>query len=103
MSNFMRKPTLIVHLDVTPEQSLERIQMRAREFESTVTVEYLQQLKLGYEQFLKEISKSIPVIRINYSKFRTAQEMATVISREFDKLHAVRYVDFDQEQQERED
>ena len=25
MSNFMRKPNLIIYLDVTPEQSLERI------------------------------------------------------------------------------
>ncbi len=28
MSNFMKKPNLIVHLDVSPEESLRRIQMR---------------------------------------------------------------------------
>lgn len=28
MSNFMRKPNLIIHLDVKPEESLERIKMR---------------------------------------------------------------------------
>lgn len=30
MSNFMKKNTLIVHLDVTPEEAMERIKERAR-------------------------------------------------------------------------
>lgn len=28
MSNFMKKPNIIVHLDVTPEESYERIKQR---------------------------------------------------------------------------
>lgn len=28
MANFMRKPNLIVHLDVSPEESLRRIKLR---------------------------------------------------------------------------
>lgn len=34
MSNFMKKPNLIVHLDVSPEESLRRIEMRSRGCES---------------------------------------------------------------------
>ena len=32
----MRKPNVIVYLDVTPEESYERIKMRSRECESSL-------------------------------------------------------------------
>lgn len=83
MSNFMCKPNLIVYLDVSPERSLERIQGRGRGMESGITLEYLRALHQGYEQFVTEISKKIPVIRVDYERFATADEMAEVIEREY--------------------
>jgi deoxyadenosine kinase len=44
MSNFMKKPNIIVHLDVTPEESLRRIRSRSRDCEAGITLEYLQGL-----------------------------------------------------------
>ncbi len=41
MSNFMKRPNLIIHLDVTPDESLERIRLRIRECEKTVSIDYL--------------------------------------------------------------
>ena len=76
-----KKPNLIVHLDVSPEESKRRIEMRQRECESTISVEYLQNLHLAYEEFLKDISWIIPVIRVNYKCFRSADEMAEMIIR----------------------
>ena len=76
-----KKPNLIVHLDVSPEESKRRIEMRQRECESTISVEYLQNLHLAYEEFLKDISRIIPVIRVNYERFRSADEMAEMIIR----------------------
>jgi hypothetical protein len=46
---------------------------------------------------LKEISKVIPVIRVDYSKFKTAQEMAQIIKREFDNMHNIKTVEFNPE------
>ena len=94
MSNFMKKNTLIVHLDVKPEESLRRIKMRARGCETGITVEYLTKLYNAYEEFLKEISKVIPVIRVNYSKFKTAEEMAQIIKREYDNMHNIKNVEY---------
>jgi deoxyadenosine kinase len=94
MSNFMKKNTLIVHLDVTPEESLERIKLRSRDVESTVSIEYLRSLHAAYEEFLRDISKVIPVIRVNWSKFRTAEEMARVVYDEYIKLSSITYVNF---------
>ena len=85
---------MIVHLDVKPEESLRRINMRARGCETGITVGYLTKLYNAYEEFLKEISKVIPVIRVDYSKCKTAEEMAQIIKREYDSMHNIKNVDY---------
>ncbi len=83
MSNFMCKPSVIVFLDVSPEGSADRIQMRSRDVESKIKLDYLKALYDGYQEFVANISKVIPVIRIDYERFATAEEMAEVIKREY--------------------
>ena len=83
MSNFMCKPSVIVFLDVSPEASAERIRARSRDVESQIKLDYLHALHAGYEEFAASISKVIPVIRIDYERFATAEEMAEVIKREY--------------------
>jgi deoxyadenosine kinase len=83
MSNFMCKPSVIVFLDVSPESSAERIKMRSRDVESQIPLDYLKALHEGYEEFVQSISKVIPVIRVDYERFATAEDMATVIKREY--------------------
>ncbi len=82
MSNFMCKPNVIVYLDVSPECSLERIRSRGRECENGISLEYLTALHQGYEDFVADISRVTPVIRVDYDRFATAEEMAEVIQRE---------------------
>jgi deoxyadenosine kinase len=86
MSNFMCKPSVIVFLDVSPEASAERIRMRNRDIETRIELGYLQALHEGYREFIESISRVIPVIRVDYERFATAEEMAGVIKREY--LHA---------------
>ena len=83
MSNFMCKPSCIIYLDVSPQSSLERIQMRSRDVEATIKLEYLEALYEGYQEFVQSISKVVPVIRVDYDRFATAEEMADVIRREY--------------------
>jgi deoxyadenosine kinase len=83
MSNFMCKPNLIIYLDVSPQSSLERIKMRSRDVEATIKLEYLEALYEGYQEFVQSISKVVPVIRVDYDRFATAEEMADVIRREY--------------------
>lgn len=86
MSNFMCKPSVIIFLDVSPEASAERIRMRNRDIEAKIELGYLQALHEGYREFVESISRVIPVIRVDYERFATAEEMAGVIKREY--LHA---------------
>ncbi len=83
MSNFMCKPNVIIYLDVSPERSMERIASRGRAVEGGITLEYLQALHRGYQHFVTEISRVIPVIRVDYDRFTTADEMAQVILRDY--------------------
>merc|ERR1712039_672761 len=94
MSNFMQKPNIIVHLDVTPEESYRRIKMRSRDCESSIPLEYLQALHAAYEAFINDISRVIPVIKVDYQRFRTADEMAQVIKAEYAKIANIRQVTF---------
>jgi deoxyadenosine kinase len=68
--------------------------MRARGCETGISLDYLNKLYEAYEEFLGDISKVIPVIRVNYSKFKTAEEMAKIIKEEFDKMHNIKEIDY---------
>ncbi len=83
MSNFMCKPNVIIYLDVSPESSYRRIQDRGREFEMGITLDYLQALYKGYEEFVADISRVTPVLRVDYDRFATAEEMAEVIQQDY--------------------
>jgi deoxyadenosine kinase len=83
MSNFMCKPSVIVFLDVSPEASADRIAARSRDVERGIQLDYLKALYDGYQEFVANISKVIPVIRIDYERFATAEAMAEVIRREY--------------------
>jgi deoxyadenosine kinase len=92
MSNFMKKPNVIVHLDVSPQESLRRIKTRNRDCENGVTLEYLTGLHEAYEEFIEDIARVIPVIKVDYNRFHTAEEMAKVIKAEYDQIANVRLV-----------
>ena len=94
MSNFMCRPNLIVYLDVSPERSMERIEMRSRGVETGITLEYLQALYDEYDTFVQEISRTIPVVRVDWDRFRDIEEMAIVVQCEFAIGFFIRNVSF---------
>ena len=55
--------------------------MRSRDCEVAIKLEYLQNLHKAYEEFLQDISRIIPVIKVNYEQFHTTDEMADMIVR----------------------
>ena len=73
---------------------MERIRERARGCETGITLEYLRLLYAGYDAFLKDIAKVIPVIKVKYDKYRTGEEIARVVVREWRRLQSISVVDF---------
>jgi deoxyadenosine kinase len=89
MSNFMKRPTLIVFLDVTPEEALRRIKLRGRECEAGITLEYLMQLHAAYQRFIVDISRTIPVLRVKYEQFISVEEMAAGVEHYYKTMGTV--------------
>jgi len=79
MSNFLHRPDLIIYLDVKPEIALERIKRRSRNCESTIPLEYLKDLKKGYEDWLKDVSPRIPVLRIDWNEFKDTEYVINLV------------------------
>jgi deoxyadenosine kinase len=92
LSNFMCRPNAIVYLDVTPENSLKRIKQRSRDCESVVGLDYLHRLYDNYEEFVQDISRLIPVIRVGWNEFWEVEEIAAAISREYTQTSFLRQV-----------
>jgi deoxyadenosine kinase len=83
MSNFMCRPNVIVFLDLQPASSMERIRMRSRDVEVGISMAYLEALHRNYLDFIEDISRTVPVIRVDWETWRTADELAQVIEREY--------------------
>lgn len=81
--------------DVSPAESYERIKMRSRDCECNLPIEYLEKLSRAYEDFLEDISQVIPVLRVDWSTFRTAEDMAKMIQQQYAAMRSIRRVDWD--------
>lgn len=79
MSNFLHRPDLILYLDVEPEEALRRVNERSRGCESGLTLQYLQDLKKGYEDWLDDIKDRIPVIRLDWNTYQDPKKIANII------------------------
>ena len=55
MTCSLRPPSLIVFLDVDPRTALDRVKARARDCESSMSLDYLTALDRGYRDLLAEI------------------------------------------------
>ena len=80
MSNFLHRPDLIVYLDVEPEEALRRINLRSRDCESDMSIEYLKKLKIGYEDWLNDIKDRIPVLHLDWNTFKDTDDIIIQIN-----------------------
>jgi deoxyadenosine kinase len=92
LSNFMCRPTAIVYLHATPEACHARIAKRGRSFETVVSLEYLQRLYAAYEEFVTNISRTIPVIRVDWERFADVEPLADAITAEVTRASYMREV-----------
>jgi deoxyadenosine/deoxycytidine kinase len=66
----LNPPDLVVYLTAPVETLMERISLRGRDFESTITAEYLEQLNLLYEEWIGVFSLcpvlTVPADKLNF-------------------------------------
>ena len=88
----MPHPTLIVHLVAKPETCLGRIQQRNRGMEKEITLDYLQKLDQAYTEFLKSLSRKIPVIRVGWEQYKSTKDLALAIQSTWDSMHLIQHI-----------
>lgn len=58
-------PDITIWLQLSPEQTLERIKKRSRDCESCIPIEYLKSLYVAYQIILNKLSKHTSIIEID--------------------------------------
>lgn len=58
-------PDITIWLQISPEQTLERIKKRSRDCESCIPIEYLKSLYVAYRIILDKLSKHTNIITVN--------------------------------------
>jgi len=65
MTDYLRKPDVILYLRASTWTLITRIRKRSREFEKNITVEYLHELNEAYERWIKKMSNETNVLIVN--------------------------------------
>lgn len=68
MSFFLPKPDLIIYLKASLKTLLLRIKSRGRDFEQSISPDYLEYLNLAYDRWMKEAREKFTVLTIDADK-----------------------------------
>ena len=68
MTSYLRKPDLIIYLKASTDTLLTRIHLRGREYENKINPEYIHQLNITYDNWIKNL-KDIKVMTIKTDQF----------------------------------
>ena len=80
MVSYLKKPDLIVYLRASTDTLLSRIEKRGRDYEGSISAEYLDSLNISYDQWINS-EKDYPVLIVETDDFNI-----------FDDLHQVQEI-----------
>jgi len=73
MTSYLKKPDLIIYLKASTDTLLTRIHSRGREYENKISPEYIHQLNITYDNWIKNL-KEIKVMTIETDYFNIFNE-----------------------------
>ncbi len=88
MCRTLLPPTLLVFLDAQPETAYKRMQVRARKAEVGVSLDYLIELREGYQELLREATTGIPPWDRTTQLVRIPWDPDTVTTEQWDAVAA---------------
>lgn len=65
MTEYLRKPDLIIYLKASTWTLFSRIRKRGRNYEKKISKDYLHELNLAYERWINKIKHDIPVLVVD--------------------------------------
>lgn len=78
MVSYLQKPALIIYLRATTETLIKRLAQRGRNFEKTITSEYLRYLNERYEKWVEQISGTQNVLIIDTNGLNVFSDISKV-------------------------
>ena len=69
MTAYLRKPTLIIFLKATTDSLLTRLKKRGREYEKSVSAEYLHSLNIAYARWINRAKLDFNVMTVDTDNF----------------------------------
>lgn len=76
MVQSLRRPDLVVYLKASTWTLISRIRKRGRDYEKDIDREYLAQLNIGYEKWIKKISDSWNVLVVDTDDFNIYEDVS---------------------------
>ena len=89
MTDYLRKPDLIIYLKASTDTLQTRIHSRGRDYEISIDPEYLHQLNVAYDQWTSRL-KDIPVLKIEtdqFNIFRDTDQFESILDQVKTHLH----------------
>lgn len=81
MTDYLRRPDLIVYLRASTWTLITRIRKRGREFEQKITVEYLHELNEAYERWIRSAQEHMNILTVDADRIdfeRYPEQMETI-------------------------
>ncbi|GAB4112187.1 MAG: deoxynucleoside kinase [Candidatus Caldatribacteriota bacterium] len=96
MTQFLAPPDLIVYLQASVSTLLQRISLRGRDYEKTISEEYLNQLNILYETWVEDFN-ICPILKVpadNLDFVKHPEHLKLIADKILDKLQGVEKVEF---------
>lgn len=88
MMSMVREPDLLIYLKSSVPHLVSQIQKRGREYEKSISIEYLENLNTRYEQWISEYKGQVLIIEADELDFENIPEDFSAIT---DKIDAQLY------------
>ena len=85
MKRFLVYPDVLIYLRVSPKVSMQRIQERGRTSEGGITLEYMENLYNGYENFIQEMNHYTRVLTLDWNEYMEPDEVAKMLKEKTDE------------------
>lgn len=76
MTSFLREPDLIIYLRASTDTLISRIRQRGREYERSISPEYLHQLNVAYERWIKRAGETMNIHIVDADNFNVFEDRA---------------------------
>ena len=90
MNTFIQPPDLLIYLKSSVSTLVEQIQMRGRDYEESIRIDYLKRLNNRYEAWIQKYdSGKLLIIDVDNMDFNNPEDLSSVIEKVNANIHGL--------------